>query len=294
MLPPLLKKTAFAAAMIYCGAMPVSFLVGGYLFSRPLRTPYQNQDLADAVLPDWDRSFLALMRDVEIELRPRVRLRGTVFASGSYSTVIILHRAGENRVEGIRAAYQLWNSGLDVLLLDRAAHGRSDGDTRPLFGGETGELKAVVDAVIQNGWSGTSKIGILGIGDAGTSALVAAAADRRIDAVCAEDPALRATDFVRASIGRWAPLPDLLLAPPTFLAVYGMRAAVDVEATEFDATEPISKLAVPVMVLSIDGSTRVAAREVYTKIPFGFGTFEEGNDRASVYTAMCRFFEQGL
>ncbi|MFG0316687.1 MAG: alpha/beta hydrolase [Planctomycetota bacterium JB042] len=294
MIPPLLKKTAFACAVIYLGSLPASFVVGGFLFSRPLREPFQTQDLVDAMRPEWDRNFFALMKEVEIELRPRVRLRGTMLGAGSHATVVILHGGGRNRVDGLEAAYRLWDSGYDVLLLDRAAHGRSDGDTRPLFGGEAAELKLVVDALIQQAWGGTSKIGILGIGDAATSALVAAAYDPRIDAVCAENPALEATDFVLRSYASWAPLPSFLLMPHTVLAVAGMKTAVDVEASEFDASEALAMLSAPALILAVGADAGANARSVYDRLKFGLGALEEGPDRDSVYSEMCRFFDRQL
>ena len=294
MLPFSFKKMAVLGGVLYAGALPVSFLVGGYVYSRPFRTGLNIQEIISAVRPEWDRKFLSLMREVEIDLRPRVEIRGTVFGANSHSTVIVLHSRGENRLEGIEAAYALWDVGFDVLLLDRYAHGLSDGDQRPLFGGEEDEISAVISAMVKHQWSGTSTIGVFGIGDAGTSALVAAARDPRIDAASGENPAVTATDMIRASLATWAPLPDLLLIPHAYLSTQGMRMASDATLEDLDASDALSEIGVPSQILSIGTARSRDARRVFDLLRTGVGSFESGPDRTTTYAAMVRFFEQSL
>ena len=293
MLPLSVKKAAFFCGALYVGALPISFLVGGFLFARPLRTGLNPQDVIEAVRPEWDRSFLSLMKEVEVTVRPRVKIRGTVFVAGSHSTVIVLHSRARNRLEGMEAAYNLWNAGFDVLLLDRFAHGRSDGDQRPLFGREENELRLVINELARNEWTGTYKIGILGLGDAGTSALLAAANDERVDAVAAENPALTATELIHRSLASWAPLPRPLLTPHALLMSHGMRLVSDVTPADLDATPALERVKAPTLVLAV-GDGGKAARRVYDRLPAGVGAFESGGDHAATIPAMIRFFERNL
>jgi len=152
----------------------------------------------------------------------------------------------------------------------------------------------VISAMVKHQWSGTSTIGVFGIGDAGTSALVAAARDPRIDAASGENPAVTATDMIRASLATWAPLPDLLLIPHAYLSTQGMRMASDATLEDLDASDALSEIGVPSQILSIGTARSRDARRVFDLLRTGVGSFESGPDRTTTYAAMVRFFEQSL
>ncbi|MFH0946206.1 MAG: CocE/NonD family hydrolase [Planctomycetota bacterium] len=294
-MPKLIRKALFWAAVLYALSLPFSFILGGALFARPVKDPVSIANLADALDPAWDRTFLSGLREVAIQLRPGVSLRATVFGGDSYATVIVLHESRKNRLSGLPAAYALWSAGFDVLLVDRRAHGSSDGDMLPLFGGEEQDLTMVVNELISSDWSGTSRIGMFGMGDAGTSCLIAAAADPRIDAVVAQNPALRADDFVATRLRSWFLLPEPLLVAQTYLAVTGMCVLANVDRAQLDASSQIAGLRTPtLLLLDTTEGRREPTSDVFRTIPSGVASLQEDSDVLSLYGSMVEFFDRHL
>lgn len=294
-MPRILRRTLFWAGMLYLLTLPLSFIIGGALFARPVKDPVRLGDVVDAMEPHWDRTFLSGVTEAQIFIGPRTRLRATVLGGDSHATVIVLHESRKNRLSGLAAAYALWSGGFDVVLLDRRAHGSSDGDVLPLFGGEQADLTKVIDYVINEGRTGSSRIGLFGIGDAGTSCLIAAAADPRVDAVVAEDPALTAGDFVSSVLHSWFLLPEPLLVGHTFLAVQGLCLIGDVESDQLDASPLLGRLSTRTLLLSNRQTGRSdRVRAVHDALPMGVSEFTEADDQAGLYQRMVSFFDQHL
>ena len=294
-MPKFVRQALFWAAVLYALSLPFSFILGGALFARPVKEQVSINDLADALDPSWDRTFLSGIKEVGIQLRPGVMLRATVFGGNSYATVIVLHESRKNRLAALPAAYALWSAGFDVLLLDRRAHGSSDGDMLPLFGGEEQDLTVVINELIAADWSGTSRIGMFGMVDAGTSCMIAAAADPRIDAVAALNSALRAEDFVAAKLRSWFFLPEQLLAAQTYLAVSGICVLGNVERDQLDASAQIAELRTPTMLLlDTSEARRKPTSDLFRMIPPGAASLQEDSDVLSLYGSMVEFFDRHL
>lgn len=266
-----IRRTLVLTGIVYALSLPLSFVIGGALFARPTRTPVKLQTLADAMDPSWDRTFLSTAREVRVELAPRVYLAATVIAAGSSATVILWHPSRENRAAMVPQAYSLWEEGFDVVLVDRRAHGSSDGDVQPLFGGEAGDIKKALDALIDGDWCATGRIGLYGRGDGATACLLAAADDERVDAVVGDSPSLSASDFVSVRLADLTRVPAPLLFAQTWLAVRGICFLGGVEVEQLDARSLLPKVEQPVLLLSrreLDGSVqtrRVADRLAATE-----------------------------
>ena len=294
-MPKIVRTALVWAAILYAVSLPASFVIGGALFARPVKDPVSINDLSDALDPEWDRTFLGGLKEVSIQLRPGVLLKATILGGDSHATVVVLHESRKNRISALPAAYALWGGGFDILLLDRRAHGSSDGDMLPLFGGEQVDLSMVIDQLLASDWSGTSKIGLFGIGDAGTSCLIAAAADPRIDAVVAEGPALRADDFVAAKLHSWLLLPEPLLFAQTYLAVKGLCVVGDVEPRELDASPMIRNLSTPTqLLLNSSSDSRRAVQAVFDALPAGNVDLQECVSQEALYAEMVDFFARHL
>ncbi|MBI4878939.1 MAG: hypothetical protein HY812_04660 [Planctomycetes bacterium] len=294
-MPRILRRGLFWAALAYAVSLPLSFIAGGALFARPVKEPVTLQSLCDAMDPSWDRAFLQSLQQVEIPIRPRTRLMATVFGGSSSSTVIVLHASRGNRVSELAAAYALWEAGHDVVLLDRRAHGSSDGEVLPLFGGEEPDLSAVLDRVIAERWTGTARIGLFGVGDGGTSCLIAAAGDARVDAVVAEAPALTAGDFIATKLRSWLPVPEPLLFAQTFLAVRGLCLIGGVDAQELDASAPLRGLRIPVLLLeNPEIASARQTREVLDAIGGSQCDLERACEKSARRSAMVAFFDRHL
>ncbi len=248
-MPKSLKNLLLFAGLLYLISLPVSIVLGGALFARPLREPFSWTEFVKDVPQDWDRSFLNSAKEVEIPIGARAKLRGTIIGGDSTTTVIVLHEARSNRAAALEVGYSLWRAGFGVLLLDRRAHGASDGEILALFAGEADDVSAVIDRLVEEQWSGTSRIAVYGIGDGGTSALIAASRDQRIDAVIAERPARTAEEFVASTFSSFCKLPASLLIVQAKLAVLGMKFLSDEPLSAFDARDALVALNTPCLIL---------------------------------------------
>lgn len=286
-----LRKAAFLFSVVYIVSLPVAFLVGGILFARPLRSPLTIDSIREGMRDGWSQSFLTDAREIKVQIEPRIKLCATVFGGRSSATVVVLHESGHNRLQALAAAYELWQEGLGVVLIDRRAHGNSDGEARPLYGGETDDIKAIVSQLLANDWCGTSRIGLFGIGDAGTSCMIAAAADPRIDAVAAQNPVLDARDAIQERMSRALGLPPLLVLAQSALAVRGMTLLGGIGMSDLDAPRLLRELAAPTLVMSM-GDGAAAGRR--TADSLGAPDLEWVEAVDGDYDALAAFFRRAL
>lgn len=249
----LLRRFVVGAGVVYAISLPFSFFIGAGMLAKPTRKHFSIDELRNALPDGASLEFLTDSREIQIQVADREHWNGTAVGGGGRATVVLLHPFGGNRCDVVAPAYALWQDGFDVILLDRRAHGRSDGDAQPLFGGEAAELGHVLDRIIQEGWTSTRSIGLFGMNDAGTSCLMAAALDDRITAVAALDPCVNARDFVAASISDWSRLPAPFVIPQSFLALLGAGLVAGVDQSEFDARAVLRRLDSPSRIL-FDGA----------------------------------------
>jgi dienelactone hydrolase len=292
-MPALVKKTLKAAAIAYAISLPCAFVAGGTLFTRPVRTPLKSSAIHDAMDPEWSEGFRRGQAEVAIPISPRVRLLGSVFGSDSARCVIVLHESGGTRLDALGVAHALWKVGLGVVILDRRAHGSSEGEAQPLFLGESEALKAVVDWLVENDAVGTASIGVCGIGDAATSALLLAAEDSRIDAVAAVDPVVHARDYVSRTLRSELPLPRALFVPHGEVTVRAMALFSGVDGSLADASSSLPKVARPVFVLVTAGSgNREDAQAVIAKLAAARVEVGDAATLADGYDTIASFFER--
>ena len=288
----LLHKLLILAGIAYAVSLPVSLLVGGVLFSRPIRSPVSVDSIREHCDETWTTAFLTESRAVKIKVEPNVRLAATIFGGYASRCVVILHELGDNRTDVLAPAYALWRNGIDVVLVDRRAHGNSDGESQPLFGGEPKDIAALVDQLVNNDWCGTAKIGLFGVGDAGVSCLLAAAADPRIDAVAAEDAVPSAFSYIGARLEGWAGIPSELLFAQTFLAEIGMKFLGGASTADLDVGEPLRGLEAPTMLVNNrDGKRRSLGRQLEPKLVNA--SIHNASDDVD-YAELAAFFKQNL
>jgi pimeloyl-ACP methyl ester carboxylesterase len=293
----MVRKVLVWTGSLYAASLVLAFIGGGLVLAHPARLPVDDDILRQAIPAHWDMDFLRETKNVSIRIGERTHLSATVIGGGSYATVVVLHESGSNRLAGLPAAYALWNAGFDVVLLDRRAQGESDGDMRPLFGAEHKDVKAVVDRLVDEQWTGVERIGLFGIGDGGTTALIAAAVDSRVDAVAALDPALKATDFVENALCSRLLLPAPLLSAQTYFAVKGMSLVSGVPGDELDATRSLGRLdATALLLISPRRSGEADALEVFKAIPPGQAELARVGSNAAPedFTTLVDFFKRGL
>jgi alpha-beta hydrolase superfamily lysophospholipase len=294
-MPAFLRKTLKTAAFVYGLSLPAAFLVGGAMYSRPIRTPVPARALAERIDPEWSANFLRGHREVQIGIEPKVRFTANLFAHDSSVTVILLHSSGGNRLDCLPIAYRLWQSNIGSVMLDRRAHGSSEGESQPLFLDETDDLVAALDWLIEERVVGTSAIGVIGIGDAATSALLFAAADSRVDAVAAIEPATTATEYVSRRLAAWCGLPRPIVWPQSTLAVRAMALFAGVDSSHLDARPGLAAVAAPAIVFGGDDPLTIRdARTASNTMAASKVELVEAPAEADGYDALISFFERNL
>ncbi len=290
-----LKRVFKATAITYGLSLPLAFIVGGAYFSRPIRTPVGARALAEGVDPEWDTNFLRGSREIKITIGPKVRLAANVFGADANTCVILLHPSGGNRMDCLSIAYRLWRENIGVVMLDRRAHGSSEGDSQPLFLGEAADMSAVIDWLVSEAEVGTSAIGILGVGDAGITALVAAGKDPRIDAAAAIEPAASASDYVSRVLARWSGIPRPLLIPQSVIAVRAMALFSSLDSQLLEPRADLAAVGCPVFLASDnDANSKDDVRTVYTALHGAKVELQEGAPRDEDYDKLASFFKRSL
>jgi dienelactone hydrolase len=290
-----LKKAAKVAAFVYGFSLPAAFLVGGAFYSRPIRTPVPPRALAERMEPEWDTYFLRGAREVHIPIAPKVRLVANLFAADAATSVILLHRSGETRLECLPIAYRLWQANIGVVLLDRKAHGSSEGETQPLFLNETADLMAVVEWLIEERCVGTAAIGVAGIGDGGISALLLAGAESRIDAVAALEPATSATDYISRRLSSWSGAPRMVVLPHAVLSVRAMTWFSGFGDATTDVRAALATVQTPTFVAAGDDELTLRdARAVSTALRAAKVELFQSSAGSDGYDSLAAFFERHL
>lgn len=262
MIPRSLRRLARAAAVCYAAILAASFLLGGLLLAHPWRRPLSLREFLAAVPSDWDRGFLTGVRDVELEIEPRFRLRATLLDGGTSRSVVLLHERGKDRAGHLDLARDLVDDGWNVALLDRRAHGASDGEAAALYADDPSDLKRALDLLIETHGLPTGRLYLVGFEDAGTGALLAGAADPRIDGVCAIGASADPQDFARRFLAGVLPLPRPLLGPPAWMALRGMALFSGRALGELAAGRALAGCTLPALLVARDAEEERAARRL--------------------------------
>ena len=145
-------------------------------------------------LADLDLAY----QDVEFLAVDGSTLRGWLIPGPhrGRAAVVAVHGAGADRREFLRQAPLFYNAGYATLLFDCREQGVSDGAARGISLGfrEHHDVSSAVAYVHQQGFD---RVAVIGTSQGGASVIMAAAADRTIDAVIAENPFTSVHDLVR-------------------------------------------------------------------------------------------------
>jgi uncharacterized protein len=134
-----------------------------------------------------ETAFGLAYEDVSFKAEDGETLRGWFVPAGSADVAVVtVHGLGANRLEFLRDAKTLHDSGYAVLMFDCRGHGMSDGSGRILRLGiwEHRDVEAAVAYLKQS--RGIKRVIVLGCSQGAASAIEAAAEDKDIDGVIAE------------------------------------------------------------------------------------------------------------
>jgi len=215
----------------------------GYAMTRVERVPLTGSP-TDNDLVYEDVSFPSLYKGLT--------LRGWFIpATGSDRAVIMVHGAGDNRNPPgsgmLDIAEELVERDFNVLMFDLHGFGESEGNT--VSGGyyEKEDLKGAVAYI---GQRGIDKVGVLGFSMGAVAALMAAAEDKKIDAVVSHSAYADLNDIIEPEFSRRTKAPKLFLRPILFM----IKIMYGVDFTAVRPIDVVSKIALR-PILFIHGET---------------------------------------
>jgi pimeloyl-ACP methyl ester carboxylesterase len=205
----LVKYALIALSVLIAAFVGLSFYATEQMM-RPafyaLRTPDQGlvpRDGSTDPLHDFSIPF----ESVEFPAVDRQTLRGWYVPGNADATaaIITVHGGGTDRRSYLAMVPTLHGAGYPMLLFDNREHGISDGHGLGMSLGmrESEDVSSAVDYMVTRGFS---RFGVIGSSQGGTSAIVAAARDRRIGAVIAQGTGTNLADMMSANPAlRWLP-----------------------------------------------------------------------------------------
>lgn len=219
------RKQLVVTGLIVLGVLVLIHAVGAWLAAsmilHPLRLGLEARaETADYATPaDLRRAYADLeVQSGDVTIRgwlvrksgdsmrgaPSVPDRTTGMLSPDFSpsarAVILIHGLGDNRVGMLPYAAALDGLDANLVLIDLRAHGESGGDALTYGVRERGDVKAVIDWLIERDLARPGRIALVGISLGGSVALQTAADDRRVAAVVTDGAFAR----LRPTINRYA------------------------------------------------------------------------------------------
>lgn len=145
----------------------------------------------------------------------RIQLSGWYFAAAENgfaskgSTLIIAHGYSQNRLEphlpALSLAARLLAAGYDVLMFDFRNAGLSEGEVTTVGLREQHDLLGAVDYVVKH--HPGQRIGLIGFSMGAATSLLAAAQDKRVEAVVADSPFYSLYEYLDENLPNWTGLP---------------------------------------------------------------------------------------
>jgi alpha-beta hydrolase superfamily lysophospholipase len=185
------------------------------------------QDVWAGFVHDPQRDVGLAYEDVSFPAADGSTLRGwLVRAEGATAGLVAVHGGGADRREFLRQLPSFHAAGYAMLLFDCREHGISDGTGRGLSAGvrESEDVSAAVRTLRAE--PGIGRVAVIGTSQGGASVILAAARDRDIDAVVAENPFTRADELLPPLIER-AGSPPWLARVFTKAALWRIGPAIE-------------------------------------------------------------------
>jgi uncharacterized protein len=210
-----------ALALGGLGLLAVAVCALPRLAARGMLQPYRRDDADRASPESWAR-----LREADIDAVPLefegdggVLLRGWRFVppGGADRVVVYVHGITDCGTSGIGLAQPLARRGIELVVFDQRAHGRSGGTACTYGVVEKRDVSRLIDVVASSGWTEPARpVGLYGASLGAAVAIQAAAFDPRVAALVAQssfcDLRSVAHDYARRFTGLdWPWLADAVL-----------------------------------------------------------------------------------
>ncbi len=164
-------------------------------------------------------------------------------AKKSDTAVILVHDAGGQRADLKRLAAALRDEH-DVLTLDLRGHGDSADGATTLGPAEAEDVRAAIEAVIDEG---DRRVALVGVGLGAAAVLAAASGDSRVDGIVAVAPWPRVADAVSAQLRD----DDVALAwPADWATLVAMLFRTGRDVTSADVMDTVARTRAPILVVA--------------------------------------------
>jgi alpha-beta hydrolase superfamily lysophospholipase len=205
-------------------ALLAIFIVGAAFYGAGKMITRTSSDENRIIQGNPETALGLAYEDVSFKAEDGETLRGWFVPAASADVgVVTVHGLGANRLEFLRDAKTLHDSGYAVLMFDCRGHGMSDGSGRILRLGiwEHRDVEAAAAYLKQS--RGIKRVIVFGCSQGAASAIEAAAEDKDIDAVIAEASILSPRDILTVATRRARPdLAPGSVAMMTWIAVWRM------------------------------------------------------------------------
>lgn len=191
-------------------------------------------------------------------------LRGWYAPSRNGAVVILIHGLGANRSQLLDDAAIVYGRGYGVLVYDSRACGESEGEVTTLGYREAQDVFGAIDFVVSQPEEKSPRVGLVGHSMGGATAILAAAQDRRVEAVIAQSTYASLEANLESSLQQLTGLPAFPFAP--LVVSFGEReAGIEIEQVRpVDAIRFVSPRAILIVHGALDEVVPVSnAYELY-------------------------------
>jgi dipeptidyl aminopeptidase/acylaminoacyl peptidase len=188
---------------------------------RALHPDYRRYDWSLTTYPDLHPEH------IQIRSADNILLDGRFFHGDRPSLVILASGYGDTQDQMLPMTEFLHSAGFGVLTFNSRARAPSGGEYVTLGVLEQKDLISVIDYAVARKDVEPNRIGVLGISMGGSTAILAAAKDKRISAVVDDSGFSDAPRVIAASFEQFIHLPAFPFAPVT-ISIANFRAGINV------------------------------------------------------------------
>jgi fermentation-respiration switch protein FrsA (DUF1100 family) len=177
----------------------------------------------------WNLATFPDLQPERIQFRGagNIILDGRFFPGDRHSLVILASGYGDTQDQMLSIAEFLHHAGFSVLTYDSRARAPSGGEYVTLGFHEQQDMIQLMNYAVARSDVDATRIGVLGLSMGGATAVLAAAKDRRIQAVVDDSGFSDASRVIAASFEHFVHLPAFPFAPVT-VAIADLRAGINV------------------------------------------------------------------